>query len=798
MSSREDDFTNHDQEAIEAAWHEDEFEIASAEGSSADEKKTLFFHFISLIRRLSGRSRPTIESVETDFLPDAESDFEIGDDRNLEKFQRHTKKTTGSVADTSHFDSQGQSSYHLEDEFDIAQKSGNFHSYQTDEQTPGAAQESLMQSVDDDFDVIAQKKLPKNIAREHITSDFIEIVRDDFDIAGKSNESSNFSEFDNQPNQGSDLSAETEFEEISPEDPHRQKIKSILQDQIEDFIHRIDRPDNDLLQDSDPDPAQADLNSEEQLTAASIPEQKFNVFALLITGLLHLLRWLALLPIRAITQPGEIHQQRRSRLEPLVLGLPALFMIVSIYLSQIWLQTKDLLRESTRLSTIASQELAARELKPAKIAASQLCAQARTPANLWLLSEVMLASPDNAEKMAALRLIGALASPEYNDLANAHLFLAKKAWNTQDMKVEEVPQYLNQVKYHLRTGLSAEPNRTDILVMLLDLLMTTSELDEVVRLVTPRLEAWPNGYYYLARIAFKRGDKINQEIFARFIVNRYDSLSDVSDLSPVDRERYLMCLALAGYWPRAEPLINQWIGGLEGIKAVNFWKNRFLAIKAIGMLDMKPEEYDPIVKELIFAIKNNPENQELWNALTRFADRDKPFADDYYKEGIRLVREKIKSLDSTELMIWGNLARKKNDPTTSRALLESSVKLDPENMIAANNLANLLYKIDPKEPDRALTLIQGVLKAEPDNLIYIETRGQILAILGRDNEAINDLLRSLSAFPDIGEIHETLIALYRKKGREDLARFHETRLREIAAKARAAKAEDRQKPASEE
>ena len=65
---------------------------------------------------------------------------------------------------------------------------------------------------------------------------------------------------------------------------------------------------------------------------------------------------------------------------------------------------------------------------------------------------------------------------------------------------------------------------------------------------------------------------------------------------------------------------------------------------------------------------------------------------------------------------------------------------------------------------------------------FLETRGQVLAKLGRDEEAIADLAKSLEAFPNVPEIHETLARCYRKIGNAELADAHQKRFEELKSR----------------
>jgi tetratricopeptide (TPR) repeat protein len=181
----------------------------------------------------------------------------------------------------------------------------------------------------------------------------------------------------------------------------------------------------------------------------------------------------------------------------------------------------------------------------------------------------------------------------------------------------------------------------------------------------------------------------------------------------------------------------------------------------------------------LIELAKDPKNSDLWNVVSQYADRQPAYGDSVYRSARKIIGANLATFDSEGFMIWGNIARKRRINNDARYFLEQSIKLKSDNVIAANNLANILYKEEPKDFQKALTLIEMVLRLEPNNPIYLETRGQILALLGEDDRAIDDLTRSLSSFPNVPEIHETLSRLLRRKGSIELALRHESRLTEL-------------------
>jgi len=79
------------------------------------------------------------------------------------------------------------------------------------------------------------------------------------------------------------------------------------------------------------------------------------------------------------------------------------------------------------------------------------------------------------------------------------------------------------------------------------------------------------------------------------------------------------------------------------------------------------------------------------------------------------------------------------------ALYQESIKIQPDNIIAINNLAWIMCDQQGK-PQQALKLAQRGLKLAPDYIDLIDTRGVIYCRLGEYNKAVKDFDRCLKLY----------------------------------------------------
>jgi predicted Zn-dependent protease len=97
----------------------------------------------------------------------------------------------------------------------------------------------------------------------------------------------------------------------------------------------------------------------------------------------------------------------------------------------------------------------------------------------------------------------------------------------------------------------------------------------------------------------------------------------------------------------------------------------------------------------------------------------------------------------------------------------------PEMPAVANNLAWALAHAEQPDLVRAEQLADAAIRAEPRNAEFRETRGIILAKLGKTKQAITDLESALSVFPKRQRIHQELAQLYQQLGDAELAAYHQ-------------------------
>jgi tetratricopeptide (TPR) repeat protein len=123
-------------------------------------------------------------------------------------------------------------------------------------------------------------------------------------------------------------------------------------------------------------------------------------------------------------------------------------------------------------------------------------------------------------------------------------------------------------------------------------------------------------------------------------------------------------------------------------------------------------------------------------------------------------------------LLLGSAAFAAEETTTAEYHLTRAYDALPNALIVTNNLAWFLAFKDPPELERALELINNVLKRSPNDPRYLDTRGQIYTKFERWDEAIADLERALQQGLPGAETHEALAVCYGAKGLPELEHLH--------------------------
>ena len=169
----------------------------------------------------------------------------------------------------------------------------------------------------------------------------------------------------------------------------------------------------------------------------------------------------------------------------------------------------------------------------------------------------------------------------------------------------------------------------------------------------------------------------------------------------------------------------------------------------------------------------NPQNPELLMAF--MAECDASMKDEAERRS-HLERYLTGGGAASSFMHYymGVEAWKKNEKDSARVHFEMAAKLNPNFPMITNNLAMAVATLstDTSELEKALAMMDELVRSDPKNPFFLDTRSAVLAKLGRNKEAVKDMEASLENCRDKGATHAKLADLYGKMGMADLARMH--------------------------
>lgn len=123
-------------------------------------------------------------------------------------------------------------------------------------------------------------------------------------------------------------------------------------------------------------------------------------------------------------------------------------------------------------------------------------------------------------------------------------------------------------------------------------------------------------------------------------------------------------------------------------------------------------------------------------------------------------------------LILGSYAFVNDRTDEARLHMELAFEMLPNADLVANNLAWLMIHTDPPQPERALALIDPVIKRNPSMPRYLDTRGHVLVKLNRYREAVRDLEQAVASLQSNVSTHDALATVYAELGLKDLAELH--------------------------
>ncbi|MBI5672873.1 MAG: tetratricopeptide repeat protein [Nitrospirae bacterium] len=181
-------------------------------------------------------------------------------------------------------------------------------------------------------------------------------------------------------------------------------------------------------------------------------------------------------------------------------------------------------------------------------------------------------------------------------------------------------------------------------------------------------------------------------------------------------------------------------------------------------------EYEEAAHHYREAVRLNPKWMTPWlNWASLSLSRKKP------DEAVQVLQDGLKANpESEELhLLLASAHSEQGQIDLAIAAYETTLRLNPRNLLAANNLAVLLvdYKSDPSSLQRAFSLSRDFEKEAPHPL-FIDTLGWVRFKMGQREEAIRLMKDAVAKSPDISVLNYHLGIAFFQSGKRAEARTY--------------------------
>jgi len=143
--------------------------------------------------------------------------------------------------------------------------------------------------------------------------------------------------------------------------------------------------------------------------------------------------------------------------------------------------------------------------------------------------------------------------------------------------------------------------------------------------------------------------------------------------------------------------------------------------------------------------------------------------------GVNLLRHAV-AITSARYQATGKTAK---DSELLRKLYRKVLAKTPDDILSLNNLSMLIYKYELDHLDEGLKYALHAQELAPQVPAVRDTVGEILARMGRWDEALPILEGCLAGLPEEWNLHNTLAQIYEQKGMKDRSAAHKAAVARI-------------------
>lgn len=452
------------------------------------------------------------------------------------------------------------------------------------------------------------------------------------------------------------------------------------------------------------------------------------------------------------------------RLKRLLPGLPALVALLCWPLIGFlaWRSSANVERQYVGY---ADRALVARKYEEARIACERLLKldSEQHPFHVYRMAQCLAGL---GQKEASLQLLTALAPVDSPQFALAHQAIANVILRDPDSDVTA----LRLAVSHLKQTLASGDTSPVVIEMLGQLHARLGDWERATEYFTRAHRSNPAMALPLAAVAQARGRRDEMNRLAAEAALYFESQA---------RQRTGDTASRLG-WAQALFMLQDYAGTLavveEGLKESDLPAYHRIAAQAVAgrlqeLKDKSPAALPARLALVQQGLAHDPTNQALLRELVAASQARDPQA----AEARAVLNGMLARGDAAAAAHFclGMDAWQNKNFAQSRQHFEIALKAYPQMATIANNLAWLLTFSPPYDHERALQIMDTLIKRHPESPAFRETRGQVLVNLGRWQEAVTDLEYALPWYKTDPALHAALAKAYTRLGMKELALEHQ-------------------------
>jgi Flp pilus assembly protein TadD len=367
----------------------------------------------------------------------------------------------------------------------------------------------------------------------------------------------------------------------------------------------------------------------------------------------------------------------------------------------------------------------------------------------------------------AAALMNGLAPADRQGYAQAHLWQARHLLSAP----EPSAQARAEAEAHVLHALDGELEDRDAAHALLgELYVANGQFDQAQLHFAKAVRTRPRVHMRLAVLYAQRGDRERARGEAQLAISYYQARAKADLQDREARVRWADAKAFLEDFPGAAGVLEEgWAATHDDVYRVALARVYLAWADFLGR-DGKADPGDRL-RLLERGLAYNPADQGLLDRLLAATRVQGPEADKARADlqGL-LARGEAPAMVHFAL---GLDAYQHGNLDQARVHWERAQQLDPRAPTIANNLACAL--LEGKNPDlpRALDLANLALQRSPNDPNFRDTRGRILARMGKWQESLADLEAALPGSPDNPRLHQALAEVYDHLGVRDMAARHQ-------------------------